>query len=89
MANDIIHVGDRVRVAGHGDRLVEQIDICLRPEVDSKGEEFFATVEAIEVSEEFGPLFVLQLEGGSWAYRHQYREIVQRGEHYAAEVTAT
>lgn len=75
-----MHVGDTARVEGHGDREIEEIAICLRPSTDPAGEDHFAKVEAVEVGEH-GPPFVVQLEGGGWAYGIQVGEIVEEGDH--------
>lgn len=75
----VIQVGDRCAVEGHGDRVIEEIAICLRPHVDPAGEQYFVKVGAVEVGE-FCPPFVVQLEGGGWAYSHQVREVVERAE---------
>lgn len=71
----ILRVGDTARVDGHGDRVIRRIDVCLRPSTDPAGEEHFAKVDAVELGE-FGPPFVVMLDGGGWAYGIQVQAVL-------------
>lgn len=66
----ILRVGDRPHVKQHGRRRIERIDIALTPTEDPAAETNFAGVQLVELGE-YGPPFVVGLEGGSWAYGNQ------------------
>lgn len=76
----ILHVGDTVLVERQGWRKIEAIFICLTPSADLKAEDSFVSVGLVELGEH-GPPFVVDLEGGNWAYGGQViAEGIQKGE---------
>ena len=77
---EILHVGDSVVVAGLGRVTVDRIDVCLRPSTDPGAEEHAVQVDSIELGEH-GPPFVIDVEGGGWAYGSQVTTLgIERGE---------
>lgn len=71
---ELISVGDRVTVDGHGTREISRIDVCLRPHVDPAGEDHFANVESVEVGPDCPPVCIV-MEGGVWAYGIQIQAV--------------
>lgn len=63
---EILHIGDRVTLADVGQVKVDRLDVCLRPSSDAAGEEYSASVDALELGEH-GPTFVIGY-GDKWAY---------------------